>query len=350
MSLDKTSAPLQRSSANSSLRSSLRKELGEFELIQQYFQPLAEKNAEHVDVALGDDCAVLSLAADESLAVSVDTLVEGVHILPETHPRDIATRAIAVSLSDLAAMGARPVGLTIALTLTDNLVENNTLWVEHFASGLAETLEKYQVPLLGGDTTRGEQLCISVQVLGAVPKGQALNRSGARPGDKVYVSGTLGDGAAALAALKSGSENLFFENKFYRPEARIALGQALQSLATAAIDISDGLLADAGHIAKASGVAMTLQLESLPVSTETQQRVGREQALQWACAGGDDYELCFCISPVQEQELETLATCLGLTLTAIGVVEVGEGVSCYDEQGERVDFNKSGYQHFSSDQ
>jgi thiamine-monophosphate kinase len=319
--------------------------LDEFGLIKKYFAPLAKPNSAHVDISLGDDCSVFAFANDERLAVSVDTLVTGVHFPEQALPHQIATRAIAVSLSDLAAMGARPCGITIALTMP--VIDND--WVEGFSRGLAQSLAHYAVPLVGGDTTCGP-LCISVQVMGALPKDQALTRSGAKPGDLVFVSGTLGDGAAALACISSAHRCLerdYFEDKFYRPVARIALGQALLAVANAGIDISDGLLADAGHIANSSSVAIELREESLPLSLAAKSHTSAKTLQQWALTGGDDYELCFCVSPERQEQVQKISESLGVRLTKVGDVRSGEGVQCIDSSGQIIKIKTGGYQHFS---
>jgi thiamine-monophosphate kinase len=303
----------------------------EFDIIYRYFSSFG--GGDSVQLSVGDDCAILGLNSNEQMAVSVDTLVEGVHFLEDSFPEDIGFRAVSVAASDLAAMGARPIGMTIALTLP----EADELWLQTFSQGVGEAVSMYQLPLIGGDTTRGP-LTISVQVMGALPAGQALLRSGASPGDEVYVSGTLGDAAAALAFEKGEwrpepehAEAIL--GQLNRPRARIELGQSLLGSATAAIDISDGLLADVGHIAAASGVGIKLQPELVPLSKALQALPDRDQALRWALAGGDDYELCYCLPKGTKPPQGTL----------IGQVVAGEGVTC--------DFNglgQKGYQHFGA--
>lgn len=317
----------------------------EFELIQKYFSPLAEPNTSHIDIGLGDDCAVFSLQADERMAVSVDTLVAGVHFPSDVLPGQIASRAMAVSLSDLAAMGARPMGVTLAITVP----ESNPQWFADFSRGLSASLEQYAVPLLGGDTTRGP-LSISVQVIGALPKAEVLTRSGAEPGDLLFVSGFLGDGAAALACINGevkSEDQAYFEEHFYRPPARIELGRKLLDKASAAIDISDGLLADADHIAKASGVGIEVDMQQLPLSEPISKLADPQRQIHWALAGGDDYELCFTIPPEKELSVLALAENFCFPLTAIGRVVKGERVRCFDSEGSEVEVSSTGYQHFS---
>jgi thiamine-monophosphate kinase len=302
----------------------------EFTLIARYFSSLGRGPA--VDLGVGDDCAILSLQTDERLAASIDTLVAGVHFPEEAFPEDIGYRAVAVAVSDLAAMGARPLGMTLALTLP----EIDDFWLTAFSQGLAEAVGDFNIPLVGGDTTRGP-LTISVQVMGALPAGKALLRGGAKVGDGVYVSGTLGDAAGALAFLQEKwqpepQHAEYLWSRFYRPRARLELGVALQGLATAAIDVSDGLLADAGHIAAASGVAIVIDPALIPLSKALLSQDSRQQALQWALTGGDDYELCFTLPEGKPAPQGCVR---------IGVVQVGEGVDC----GMEIDGN-SGYSHF----
>ncbi len=302
----------------------------EFELIYRYFA--AYGRGEAVTLGVGDDCALLDIPPGEQLATSVDTLVEGVHFPEGAFPEDIAYRAVATAASDLAAMGARPLGMTLALTLP----EADDLWLHSFSQGLAAVVADCALPLVGGDTTRGP-LTISVQVMGAVPAGEALLRTGARPGDRLCVSGTLGDAAAALLLLEGQWDGEaqyadYLEQRFYRPRPRLALGQALRGLATAAIDLSDGLLADAGHIAAASGVKLRIDPALLPLSPALKAYHDSEQSLRWALTGGDDYELCFTL-PADGA--------LPDHCTVIGAVEAGEGVDCGGFALEMP-----GYQHF----
>lgn len=303
----------------------------EFSLISRYFSGFGHGAA--VDLSVGDDCAILRLGEGERLATSVDTMVAGVHFPPDSLPEDIAFRAVSAAASDLAAMGARPLGMTLAVTLAGT----DERWLQAFSQGLAAAVSAYGLPLIGGDTTRGS-LTISVQVMGALPLHQALLRSGARVGDDVCVSGTLGDAAAALAFLQqqwqpTPAHAEYLLQRFNRPQARLDLGLELLGRASAAIDISDGLLADAGHMAAASGVRICIETDLLPLSSALSSHHNREQVLRWALAGGDDYELCFCL-PVGET---VPAGC-----ARIGQVVAGAGVDC----GLTIDF-PPGYQHFS---
>lgn len=301
----------------------------EFDLISQYFAPLSSK--------IGDDCAVLDLEPDQQLATSVDTLVEGVHFYGDAPPDQVAHRAVVTALSDLAAAGATPIAITLALTLP----EANDTWMRQFTRGLEQAIAAYEVELIGGDTTRGP-LTITVQVLGSVPRGQALTRSGAKVGDKVFVSGSLGDAAAALTVMNGhwpghGQHREYLLNRFYRPTARMELGQSLRPLATSTIDISDGLLADAGHICQQSQVGIKLDSKKLPLSPALVSVPDQDQAKTWALAGGDDYELLFTVPADKADQIP--GTC-----THIGEVTEGNSVTC--------DFHppSEGYIHFAQDE
>ena len=304
--------------------------VSEFSIISRYFSSLGRGDA--VDLGVGDDCAILRIQPDKRLATSMDTLVAGVHFPDDAFPEDIGYRAVAVAASDLAAMGASPLAMTVALTLP----EADEFWLTTFSEGLATAVKQYRLPLIGGDTTKGP-LAITVQVFGSLPANSALLRSGAAPGDKLYVSGTLGDAAGGLAFIQEqwqpGPEHAeFVLKRFYRPSARLELGGELLASATSAIDISDGLLADAGHIAAASGVKIVIESGLLPLSAALRSHHSSEQVLNWALCGGDDYELCFTLP----SDALIPAGC-----TLIGFVTDGEGVVC----DANVDI-PIGYRHF----
>ena len=299
----------------------------EFSLIQKYFAPLSSQ--------IGDDCAILSLQPGERLATSVDTLVEGVHFYADAPPDQIAFRAVVTALSDLAAMGAAPRAITLALTLP----EADETWLQQFSRGIEEATLAYQVELIGGDTTRGP-LTITVQVLGALPASDALTRAGARPGDQLFVSGTPGDAAAALTVMNgqwpgAGQFKQYLLLRFYRPSARCDLGQSLLGVASSAIDVSDGLLADAGHLCERSGVGIRIDSALLPLSPALLSVKDRAQATAWALSGGDDYELLFTLPA------DKVSQCPD-NCTRIGEVTEGSTVSC------NVDIDSAGYQHFAT--
>ncbi|MGE7990948.1 thiamine-phosphate kinase [Pseudomonas sp. NPDC089554] len=316
--------------------------MGEFELIRHYFAaaPCAQ-GGEGVALGIGDDCALLELPAGQQLAISTDTLVAGVHFPAVCEPALLGQRSLAVAASDLAAMGAEPVGFTLALTLP----EVSAAWLKAYAEGLERMASQCRLSLIGGDTTRGP-LSITVTVFGRVPSGQALRRSGARPGDALCVGGYLGDAAGALAlvlgerqAPSELAEPLLAH--YWSPPPQFALGLALRGRATAALDISDGLLADCGHIAKASGVALEVNLAQVPVSPALQAFLGRDAALQAALSGGDDYVLAFTLAP---EYLSCLAQLPGAQV--IGRVREGQGVTLLDAQGQDITPQQRGYQHF----
>jgi thiamine-monophosphate kinase len=313
--------------------------LGEFDLIRRYFTPSALPG--NVIIGVGDDCAVLTMPASCDIAISVDTQVAGVHFHADADPAAIASRALRCAASDLAAMGAEPLGFTLALTLP--AVDEN--WLEKFSAGLFQAAQQLQCPLIGGDTTRGP-LCISAQVHGSVPSGKALRRNGAKPGDDVWVSGTLGDGAAALALIEkniavSQEAEHYLLNRFYHPAIDFRLGVTLRELANSCIDVSDGLLADLGHICAASAVGACIELETLPIAAEWRNSVSTQQAQQWALAGGDDYRLCFTAAPQQASVLQAFNG-----LHRVGRIVDGAGVSVVDRNGVPCQITTDGFRHF----
>ncbi|MDY6816017.1 MAG: thiamine-phosphate kinase [Pseudomonadota bacterium] len=315
--------------------------MGEFDLIRRYFLPVAEQRG-HPDLllALGDDCAIQRVPADQDLVFSVDTQVEGVHFPRHYRPEYTAWRALAAAASDLAAMGATPVCFTLALTLP----EADESWLEGFGRGLAQAASRFGLALAGGDTTRGP-LTISIQVHGTVPKGQGLMRSGAKVNDLVAVSGTLGDAGAALDYLdvqEPGSDERALLDRYHHPLPRLELGQALRGLASACIDISDGLIADLGHILERSGVGATINPEFLPLSLPLKRCTG-DRAPGLALSSGDDYELCITISEVLWDGLpeETKNH-----LTLIGRIDGEEGIRF--EGGAVANSGPQGFDHFGS--
>ena len=317
--------------------------MGEFELIRQFFAaaPCAQ-GGEGIALGIGDDCALLAPAPGEQLAISTDTLVAGVHFPAVSDPFLLGQRSLAVAASDLAAMGATPLAFTLALTLADTDPD----WLRDYARGLSQMARQCGLTLVGGDTTRGP-LSLTMTVLGRVPVGQALTRGGAQVGDLVCVGGELGNAAGALPLVLGErhadatlSEPLL--SHYWSPSPQIALGQALRGKATAALDISDGLLADCGHIALASGVALRLELERLPLGAALTAFLGVDGARQAALTGGDDYVIAFTLSPA---ELDGLLA-EGWPVHVVGRVEAGSGVSLHDAQGRDITPAVRGYQHF----
>lgn len=317
--------------------------MGEFELIRHYFAaaPCAQ-GGDGVVRGIGDDCALLALPAGEQLAVSTDTLVAGVHFPEASDAFLLGQRALAVSASDLAAMGATPQAFTLALTLPSA----SETWLAEFARGLQSMAQSCSLALVGGDTTRGP-LSLTLTVLGRVPVGKALLRSGAQVGDLLCVGGELGDAAGALPLVLGQREttpeiSAALLARYWSPQPQLALGQALRGRASAALDISDGLLADCGHIARASQVALQIELARIPLSAALRAFAGEEQARLCALGGGDDYRLAFTLQPDLLAQLQADWP----EVRVIGRVLPGSGVQLLDAAGQPIEPPRGGYQHF----
>lgn len=319
---------------------------GEFDLIARYFN--RQRVSRHdVPLGIGDDCALLSVAEKQWVAVSSDTLVSGIHFLPDIDPADLGYKSLSVNLSDLAAMGADPAWVSLALTLP----ALDEPWLQAFSDALFEQLDDYGMQLIGGDTTRGP-LCMTYTVQGLVPAGQALQRNGARVGDGIYVTGTLGDSAAGLALLQQRltvtdeADRRYLCARHLRPQPRVLQGLALRGLASAAIDISDGLLADLGHLLKASGCGANLYLDTLPLSAALLRHVDADTRQGWALAGGEDYELCFTVPARYRDALDMALGALGCRYTCIGqTVPAAEGVRLWHAD-RQVTLDLQGFDHF----
>ncbi|MFA5678052.1 MAG: thiamine-phosphate kinase [Pseudomonas sp.] len=320
--------------------------LDEFGLIGRYFQRAVLQHAGRHDavvLGIGDDAALLQPAPDCQWVISTDSLVQGVHFPDHYRPEDLGYRALAVAVSDLAAMGARPLGFTLALTLPSI----HEPWLQAFSDGLAQCAVEQRISLIGGDTTRGS-LNIGISVFGEVVRGQALRRSGAQPGDLLCVGGPLGDGAAGLAVVLGQplpdaldqAERDYLTARFWRPVAQCELGRALLGSASAAMDISDGLLQDAGHMAAASAVALYIHTDTLPASAALQAWPRRQQ-LDWMLRGGDDYVLLFTLPAAQQYRLADWQQ-QGWPVSLVGRVAAGSGVWL---DNHAVSGN-GGYQHF----
>lgn len=312
----------------------------EFQLIERFFKPLGAVKHPFLVQGNGDDCAVIKPPPGKTLCFSIDTQLEGVHFPKAAPPERLAQRALAAAMSDLAAMGAVPAFFTLALTLPDI----NESWLESFCEGLRVLVNEYQFPLVGGDTTKGP-LTISIQVHGWLDQPPLL-RSGAREGDIVGVSGTLGDAGAALAFLDRAVQGLsaderYLLDRYYSPSPRIHIGQALMPLASACIDISDGLLAEAGHIAESSSVAIYLDSARLPLSPALVNLIEAQRAQKLALSAGDDYELLFTLSPDRWDQLVSAVP--SIRLSRIGSVQRGEGVFL---DGKKIETSSGGYCHF----
>jgi thiamine-monophosphate kinase len=306
--------------------------VGEFDVITRYFSSLG--SGEFVDLSVGDDAAALIVPPNSELIVSTDSSVLDTHFTDDLFPEDVGYKAVASAVSDLAAMGAEPVGMTLALTVPSV----DDLWLHGLSQGLARACHEYRLPLVGGDTTRGP-LSLTLTVMGFCPRNEKLLRSGARVGDKICVSGCLGDAAFGLAIMQGKYRGLtldfddqeYLVGRFTHPTARLDLGCQLRQCATSCIDLSDGLLQDAAHVANASGVRFSIHSSAVPLSTALVSAVGGAQALEYALSGGEDYELLFTLPPDRDAPDE---------VAVIGTVEAGEGVYC------DVMSREQGYDHF----
>lgn len=313
---------------------------GEIEIIGRYFADLTPPRAD-VRLGIGDDAALLQPPPGCELAVSTDTLTSGVHFAADAAPADVGYKALAVNLSDLAAMGAEPRWALLALTLPSA----DEHWLQQFCAGLRELALQHSVALVGGDLGRGP-LSITLQVIGSVPAGTALRRDGARAGDGIYVSGELGGAALALALRAGAGLTDALRRRLDRPTPRVACGSALRGVAHAAIDISDGLLADLGRLATASRVGAEIELARLPLCREVAALADERQRLRFALAGGDDYELCFCVAPERESQLATIAALCGVPLTRIGAITAGTELNWRRADGSGYTPDTRGYLHF----
>ncbi|WP_404400025.1 thiamine-phosphate kinase [Idiomarina seosinensis] len=324
--------------------------LNEFSLIQRYF---ANEKAQRADVkfGIGDDGAVTRPLPGHDLVTVTDTMVEGVHFDHSTPARAIGHKIIAVNLSDLAAMGAEPCWVSLALTLP----ESNPEWLQEFAAGLHEICDYYNCSLIGGDTTRGP-LTVTVTAHGQVPEGEAIPRSGAKPGDWIYVSGPLGDAGLALDITQQkisarGPYAQHLIERLHYPGPRVALGQSLRSIASSCIDISDGLVADLQHILEASKAGADIIMEELPLSLAMTETLTQAEAYKKALSAGDDYELCFTVDEHNRGRLETLTAHLKDKPACIGrVTQNKQPLIHFKLHGEpyEVQLEQAGYNHFMS--
>lgn len=313
----------------------------EFDLIEHHFRHLTVTGSDVVE-GIGDDCAILRVPDGHELAVTTDTLIADVHFPEQASAADIGWKALACSLSDLAAVGADPAWATLALTLP----EADDRWLAGFASGFGELAGKHGVSLVGGDMTRGPLVTVTVQAGGYLPAGTGLLRRGARPGDRLFVSGSPGEAAAGLERLHAGStgdDSLI--RRLHRPEPRVALGSRLRGLASACIDLSDGLAADVGHILHASGVGATVDEAALPRSPALEAAGSPRQVLEWILHGGDDYELCFSVSGEKIKEIKKLKNEFN-KFSEIGAVDETPGLRLRERDGTLRMIEGHGYDHF----
>jgi len=293
----------------------------EFELIQRFF--VRADDARGVTTGIGDDGAVLQPDPGRELISVIDTLVASVHFPDDIKAADLGYRVVAVNLSDIAAMGGRPRWMTLALTMT----ESNEEWLSEFAEGLHKAAAEHDISLVGGDTTQGDHIVVSVQITGDVVEGAAILRSGAVAGDTIFVTGTVGDAAAGLALLSAGKPDEYLSSRFLRPTARVDFGQLLAGRASAAIDISDGLFGDLKKLLSASGVGAEINLDDLPISDALASSFDQDGQRRFALSGGDDYELCFTAADSELPDMSDLR------------------IICRDAGGI-VKYDDSGYRHF----
>jgi thiamine-monophosphate kinase len=324
--------------------------VGEFELIRRHFQRPAHPVGASVALGIGDDCALLQPSPGHQLAVSTDMLVAGRHFFPDVDPQALGHKSLAVNLSDLAAMGARPLGFTLALSLP----EADGAWLSAFARGLFGLADAHDCPLVGGDTTRGP-LNICITVLGEVLPGQALRRDAARAGDDLYLSGRTGEARLALELLRGTSWAVQacpdaalarVRDRLEQPTPRLALGRALAGLAHAALDLSDGLCGDLGHILRASGVGADIEVSRLPVAPDLQ-GLPKDRRLECLLSGGDDYELLFTAAPSERAAVSAAATAAGTAIQRIGRIAQEPGLRLLNPQGQALALPPGGYDHFA---
>ncbi len=319
---------------------------GEFDIITLYFDR-CKKLRSDVKLGIGDDCALIEVAEKHLVAISTDTLVSGIHFLPDIDPADLGQKALAVNLSDLASMGADPSWLLLSLTLPTI----DETWIKVFSDSLFEQLNYYGMQLIGGDTTRGP-LSLTLTIQGIIPDGQAITRSGARIGDWIYVTGTLGDSSAGLAIMQGRltvadvTIRDYLLSRHLRPQPRILQGKALRNLASSAIDISDGLISDLQHILIASKCGARINLDVLPLSQMLSCNADYEQALLWGLTGGEDYELCFTVPEIHRNILEIELNHLCVDFTCIGqICPLSEGIKFY-RHNQLVELACKGFDHF----
>ena len=324
--------------------------MAEFSLIDRFCLDVGP-NHSATKLSVGDDAAIVSIPSNKELAISVDTMVEGVHFYPGANAGDVAHKLLAVNLSDLAAMGASPKWATLAITLPSY----DESWMQLFSDTLRQVAEKYSLQLIGGDTTQGS-LTLSLQIMGLLDKGKGLTRSNARVGDDLYVSNTLGDAALALSCIEGQAHikgmNLdVLRESLDRPVPQVELGKGLLNIADACIDVSDGLISDLGHIAAQSNVSFNIDVEKLPISSIYKQYLGLGGSHDLALNGGDDYQLAFTAKPDRRGEIDDLAKSLDIPISKIGKaiaaceepiqLHLGDSVYRLSDEKER------GYEHFT---
>lgn len=315
--------------------------INEFEIIKKHLSPLTNNNVGAL--ALTDDAALFKTPKGYDAVITKDAIVTGVHFIGDEKPELLAHKLLRVNISDLAAMGATPHSYFLALMLPK---ATDKKWIKSFAKGLAEVQQEFGITLMGGDTTSSPTLAFSVTAIGLVKSGKALKRSGAKIGDDIFVSGTIGDSALGLYAIKNKINNPFLINRYQIPQPRIQLGQELHGIASSCMDISDGLLQDLSHIAKASNVGAEIYWQNIPISQVAKKLLPSvKNPYQMIAAGGDDYELLFTASPKFSAKLEILSKKLKLPITKIGKITSGNQVLLLDN-AKQVNLSVKGYNHF----
>jgi len=320
----------------------------EFDIIERFFK----KSVPNEIVGIGDDAAIIPASQTIEFAISTDTLVSGKHFFPDTDPYQLGFKSLAVNLSDMAAMGAKPRWALLALTLPKNLTDNDNPWLSKFSEGFFDLANSYQVALIGGDTTSGP-LNINVQIIGEIKRGKALRRNNAQAGDDIWISGQLGNAALALQhelqhIILPIEEKTRCLTALLMPSARVELGQRLVDLAHSAIDISDGLAADLSHILKASEKAACINIDDVPCSPFVKENLSQPLIRQCLLAGGDDYELCFTAPEENRNAIASLGIELNVSLTRIGKILTGNQLIIEDSQGRSISLDNKGYDHFIS--
>ncbi|HSH73986.1 MAG TPA: thiamine-phosphate kinase [Methylophilaceae bacterium] len=315
----------------------------EFDLISKYFTRVTPQ----AELGIGDDAALIKPSNAMDIAISSDMLVAGTHFFADVDPEKLGWKTLAVNVSDMAAMGALPRWATLSIALP----EIDETWLSRFSKGFFACADAFNIDLIGGDTTRGP-LTLNVTIMGETPHGWALKRSGANVDDEIWVSGTLGDAAFALAAMQNriiltGEELNICRAALEQPQPRVELGLALRNIATSAIDISDGLLADLGHVLKASGVGAKIHLNQIPRSEIVSHHLQQEQAISMIVAGGDDYELCFTAPKNQHDAIDKLSQKLALRLSCIGNITSTPSLILHGKDDEIMNIKETGFDHFA---
>ncbi|MBA3696161.1 MAG: thiamine-phosphate kinase [Methylotenera sp.] len=317
--------------------------MSEFDLIRKHFT----RPTKHTTLGIGDDAALIPVSAGIELAISTDMLVAGTHFFADVDPHKLGWKSLAVNLSDMAAMGAKPKWATLSISLP----ENDATWLSHFSQGFFSCADAFDVDLIGGDTTRGP-LNISVQIIGEIPIGQAIRRSGAKIDDDIWVSGKLGCAALGLAHIL-GKQQMAANSLAHHlqalhcPQPRVLLGLALRGLVHSCLDISDGLLSDLGHIVKASNVGAEIHLDAIPTSTYIKKHLKTPAFQQYVLAGGDDYELCFTAPERHAENILIAAKNINIPVVKIGKITATHGINVVDTGGNPIQVAQTGYNHFN---